>query len=150
MSRLTVVFTRRRWNPVSWLIRWAMPRSRFSFALSSHAILVDGDDCYEATMLHGVRKVARAVALKNQIIVKETHYSVPDAAAGIQWAAGQVGTPYDFRGAFGLAFAPGRDWAQEDCWFCYEFVAAVLRSAGRPVFANLSHVGETALMAINP
>lgn len=150
MGTITVLFTRRKWNPVSWLIRWAMPRSRFAFALSSHAIVVDGDDCYEATMTYGVRKVAREVALKNQIVVRETPYTVPDAAAGIAWAAKQAGKPYDFRGALGLALAPGRDWHEDDRWFCYEFAAAVLRHSKRPVFANLSHVGETALMAINP
>lgn len=150
MSTITVLFTRRKWNVVSWLIRWAMPRSRFAFALSSHAIIVCGDDCYEATMLHGVRKVGRKVALHNQIVVREANYAVPNATAGIAWANEQIGAPYDFRGAFGLALAPGRKWAEDDSWFCYEFAAAVLRASGRDVFANLSHVGETALMAINP
>jgi hypothetical protein len=150
MNTITILFTRRRWNFVSWLIRWSMPRSRFALALSSHAIVVDGDTCYEATMLDGVRAVPRHVALKNQVLVKETRYTVPDPAAGIRWAYEQVGRPYDFRGAFGLALAPDRDWAEDDCWFCYELAAGVLQAAGRPVFANLSHVGETALMAINP
>lgn len=150
MRTITVLFTRRRWNPVSWLIRWAMPRSRFALGLSSHAIILDGDTCYEATMLHGVRAVPKYVALAGQVLVKETHYQVPDPAAGIAWVRSQVGRPYDFRGAFGLALAPDRAWAEDDCWFCYELAGAVLKHAGRPVFANLSHVGETALMAINP
>lgn len=150
MKTITILFTRRNWNPVSWLIRWAVPRSRFSLGLSSHAIVIDGDTCYEATMLHGVRAVPRHVALAGQVLVKETRYTVPDPAAGLEWLRGQVGRPYDFAGAFGLAFGPGRSWAEDDCWFCYELAAATLRAAGRPVFANLSHVGETALMAINP
>lgn len=57
---------------------------------------------------------------------------------------------YDFLGAFGLMLAPRRDWAGEESWFCYEFGAGWLRTAGRDVFANLSHVGEIALMSINP
>lgn len=150
MTSITILFTRRKWSLVSWLIRWAIPRSRFALALSSHAIVLAGETCFEATMLHGVRAVPRTVALKNQIVVKETRYTVPDAAAGLAWAQSQVGKPYDFKGAFGLALAPGRDWYDDDCWFCYEFAAAVLRYSKRPVFANLSHVGETALMSINP
>jgi hypothetical protein len=150
MNTITVLFTRRTWNPISWLIRWAVPRSRFALALSSHCIIDVGEVLYEAHMLHGVREVNRATALKGQTIVKETRYQVPDAAVGIAWAAAQVGAPYDWPGAIGLGLTPGRDWAQDDKWFCYEFAAGVLRAAGRPVFANLTHIGETALMAINP
>ena len=56
---------------------------------------------------------------------------------------------YDFKGAFGLSLAPGRHWAAADCRFCYEFDAGWPRAAGRDVLGNLSHIGETALMAIN-
>lgn len=150
MNTITVLFTRRRWNPVSWLIRWAVPRSRFALALSSHCIIVDGDRAFEATMLHAVREVSLAEAMQGQIVVKETRYQVPDAAAGIAWARAQVAKPYDFPGALGLGLTPGRDWKQDDKFFCYELAAGVLHAAGRPVFANLTHVGETALMAINP
>lgn len=150
MDQITALFTRRRFNPVSWLIRWAVPRSRFALSLSSHCIIDAGDFLYEASMLHGVRKVDRATALKGQTIVKETRYQVPDATAGIAWLDQQIGAPYDWPGALGLGLTPYRDWGQEDKWFCYELAAGVLRAAGRPVFANLTHVGETALMAINP
>lgn len=176
MSTITIMLTRRRWNPISWLIRYGMPRSRFALALSSHAIVFDGDICYEATMLHGVREVPRQVAMAGQHAVYEKRFSVPNRAAGIAWARAQVCTyqpnppkwlpkwlrsplavvlklarnNYDFKGAFGIAFAPGRKWQEDDCWFCFEFAAGVLRAAGRDVFADLSHVGETALIAINP
>ena len=149
-DRITVLFTRRKWNPVSWLIRFVVPRSRFALAMSSHCIVDAGDKMYEAHMLHGVREVDRATALNGQSIVKETCYQVPNAAAGIEWAAGQVGKGYDWGGAFGLGLAPYRDWSEDDKWYCYELAAGVLRAAGRDVFANLTHVGETALMAINP
>jgi hypothetical protein len=150
MNTITVLFTRRQWNPVSWLIRWAVPRSRFALGLSSHCIIVDGDRAFEATMLHAVREVRLTEAMQGQIVVKETRYQVPDAAAGIAWARAQVGKPYDFPGALGLGLTPGRDWLQDDKFFCYEYAAGALHAAGRPVFANLTHVGETALMAINP
>lgn len=150
MNTITVLFTRRKWNPVSWLIRWAVPRSRFALSLSSHCLIDDGDVMYEANMLHGVRGADRETALKGLTIVKETRYQVPDRAAGIAWAKAQVGAPYDWPGAMGLGLTPYRDWKQGDKWFCYEYVAGALSAAGRPVFENLTHVGETALMAINP
>lgn len=150
MSTITIIFTLRRWNLISWLIRWVMPRSRFALALSSHAIVVGPDQCYEATMLYGVRPVDFVRALEGQTIVRTIRFQVPDVMAGIAWVEAQCGKGYDWRGAFGLGLAPGRNWAEGDCWFCYELAAGVLQAAGRPVFANLSHVGETALMAINP
>ena len=173
---VTLLFTRRRRNAVSWLIRWAMPRSRFALALSSHAIIAIGDTCYEANMLHGVRSGRREYILEGQLVVRERAYRVPDLAAGVQWVEqqlcryrpampkwipaafhGPVGTimvalnsNYDWRGALGLSLAPDRDWAEEDVFFCYELAAAFLRACGREEFSELSHVGETALLAINP
>lgn len=150
MKTIRVIFTRRRWNPVSWLIRWAVPRSRFALGLSSHCLIDSGVAVYEAHMLKGVRCVPLEVALKGAIIVKITEYQVPNPVAGYKWASEQVGTPYDWPGALGLGLTPGRDWKQDDKWFCYEYVAGVLQAAGRPLFANLTHVGETALMSVNP
>ncbi|HEX9173860.1 MAG TPA: hypothetical protein VF861_14500 [Telluria sp.] len=175
-DRITVLFTCRARNPISWLIRWTVPRSRFALALSSHCLVDAGDVLYEATMLYGVREVDRATALRGATVVKQTRYQVPDAAAGLAWARSQLcryepklpawfpawvrpgcsallklcNNNYDWGGAAGLGLAPGREWADESAWYCYEFVAGVLRAAGRPVFAQLSHVGETALMAIDP
>ena len=101
-------------------------------------------------MLHGVRCASYDVAMKGQTVVKIAEYQVPNAAMGLAFAASQVGTPYDWPGALGLGLTPGRDWKQDDKWFCYEFAAAVIQAGGRPLFANLTHIGETALMAINP
>ena len=176
MHTVALLYTRRQRNPISWLIRWAMPRSRFAFALSSHVIVVARGRYYEATMLTGVREVDEATALLGQTIVRHREHFVPDLDDGIAWARGQLCTyqaaapawlpqhvqrvwaavqlfrnnNYDWRGALGLSLAPGRDWAAEDDWFCYEFAAAFLRACGRPVFEELSHVGETALLAISP
>ena len=150
MNTITLHYTRRPWNPISWLIRWAMPRSRFALALSSHVIVQIGAWCYEATMLHGVRRVRPTEALRGQLVVRRVDYQVPDVSEAIRFADDQVGAGYDFAGAFGLSLAPDRDWADPSSWFCYEFAAAVLRAAGRAVGINLSHVGETALLSLNP
>lgn len=150
MQTITLLFAHRKWNPISWLIRWAIPQSRFALAMSSHCLVDDYDLIYEANMLHGTRGVARDVALDGLTIIKSITYTVPDAAAAIAWAKSQVGKPYDWLGAFGLGLAPYRNWAEDDKWFCYEFGAGVLRAGGRDEFANLTHISEIALMAIKP
>lgn len=150
MDSITLLFTKRRFNPVSWVIRWAIPRSRFALAMSSHCLIDGGDAIYEASMLHGVRRADRATALAGLTTVATVTYSIPSRAAAIMWLNAQVGKPYDWAGAFGLGLAPYRDWASDNKWFCYELGAGALRAAGRSVFSNLGHVGETALMAIEP
>lgn len=150
MEQITLLFTRRRWNPVSWLIRWAVPRSRFALSLSSHCLIDAGDFVYEANMLHGVRCALKSDALAGLTIVKSVTYSVPSRGRAMDWLDAQIGKSYDWHGAFGLGLAPYRNWSNPSKWFCYELGAGALRAAGRPVFANLSHVGETALLAIEP
>lgn len=171
---ITLLFTKRRANPVSWLIRWALPRSRFALALSSHCIIDAGAEAIEATMLHGVRAVSREVALRGQTVVRSKTYAVEDAEAGLAFVRSQVCTyqpkvprwlptwaalalaalltlrnnNYDFGGALGLGINPDRNWADPSKWWCYELGAAAIRAAGRPVFSDLSHITETALLAL--
>lgn len=40
----------------------------------------------------------------------------------------QEGKPYDMTGI--LAFVLGRDWQEEDSWFCSELIAAALSACG--------------------
>jgi hypothetical protein len=145
---IRVVFTRRKRNIGSWLIRWALPRSRFSLALSSHALIVDGDYYIEAHMRYGVRRSKDG--LTGLDIVKAVNFWVPDAELGIAWARNQVGKKYDWPGAFGLALDPGRDWQDPDSWFCYELAAGVIVNSGRDAFASKGHITETTLFSIKP
>lgn len=149
-DKITVIFTKRNWNPVSWLIRWCIPRSRFHLSQSSHCLIVDGDYLIEATMMHGVRRVLIADAMKGQTEITRVVYNVADAEAGIRWLRNQVGSKYDFKGALGLALSPYRDWKEDDCWFCYELAAAALAKAGKDIFKSYGHITETNLMAIKP
>lgn len=148
MTELTIVFTKRRWNLGSWLIRWALPRSRFALAISSHCLIQDGDHYIEAQMMGGVKRTIDA--LKPQTVVKVVKFQVPDAAAGLAWARSQVGKPYDFAGAFGVALAPDRDWCEPDTWFCYELAAATMVNAGRDAFTERGHITEATLLSLNP
>jgi uncharacterized protein YycO len=150
MQTIRVIFTKREWNPVSWLIRWVLPRTRFYLAHSSHCLIVDGDHLIEAHMLYGVRREPAIVALAGLTIVKSIEYQVPDADAGLQWARGQCGKRYDFTGAVGIGLAPDRSWHEDDAWFCYELAAAAIVKAGRDIFADVGHISESALLAIKP
>ena len=175
-DQVTLLFTRRRRNPVSWLIRWMKPRSRIALALSSHVIIAIGDTCYEANMLTGVRKGKRADILKGQTIVRERVHYVPDLAAGVAFLESQLCTyvptaprwvpaplrplacavllminnNYDFGGALGLGLAPDENWADPSKWFCYELAAAFFKACGRDLFDELDRICETALLAISP
>jgi hypothetical protein len=127
-----------------------MPRSRFAWALSSHCLIEDGQYTIEAHMLHGVRRVLRDVAMKNLVIVGIVDYRVPDREAGMQFIRSQVGGKYDFKGAFGLALAPDRDWLEPGSWFCYELAAAGITNAGRDAFAYTGRITEQVLLSIKP
>lgn len=150
MSKITVIFTKRNWNPVSLAIRYCIPRSRFSLALSSHCLIEDGDYIIEASMTHGVRRELKSVAMKGLTAVATVEFNVPDAEAGLKWARTQVGSEYDFKGAFGLALKPYRNWKEDDCWFCYELAAMTLVKAGKDCFRSAGHITESTLLAIKP
>jgi hypothetical protein len=150
MQTITVIFTKRKWNPVSGAIRWAIPRSRFHIAKASHCLIQDGEYVIEASMTHGVRRTLMVDAMRGLAITDVVKFQVFDAEAGLTFARSQVGRKYDFKGAFGLALYPGREYTEDDSWFCFELAAAALKAAGRDVFRASSHITGTMLQAIKP
>lgn len=155
MTNLSIILTKAA-NPGSLAIRYALPRSRFALAKSSHAIVVDGDYGIEARMAFyadgkwqsGVRRVPLAQAIGGASIVAQLDFAVPDKQAGLNFARNQIGKDYDYRGAFGLAIAPDRDWQQDDAWFCYELGAATVHAAGRILFSSTGHITERELLGV--
>jgi hypothetical protein len=151
MTKIVVVFTKREWNPGSYAIRWALPRTRFHVARASHCLIKDGDYFIEASMTHGTRRVLADEALNGLTIVATIEFEVPDAEAGLAWGRTQVDKPYDYSGALGLAVAPDRDWMEPDKWFCFELAAAIMAHAGRDAFRDdAGHITGAMLMAIKP
>lgn len=149
MSVLRILFTRRS-NPASWMIRYAVPRSRFALARASHCLIADGDRVIEANMLHGVRRVEAEEAMDGLVLVRSVDYQVPDAEAGLSWARSQDGKAYDWFGAFGIAISPDRKWQEDDKWFCFELAAAALVKAGLDVFSDVGHINGEHLLMLNP
>ena len=150
MEDITLVFTKTLWNPLSWFIRWLLPRNRFALALSSHVYVVYNDEEYvEAVFPKGVQKVKKEKALKGLKVVKTKTYKVPNKEAGMQFLQEQIGKKYDTKAAIGLGLDQDRDWNDDEKWYCYELAAGVLRASGLKIFSDLSHVTETALLAID-
>lgn len=153
MDRVTVVFTKSNLSPISWLIRWALPRSRFALALSSHCLVKignekDGYRTFDMGFKMKLTEVEWEKAMKDRVVVATRTYLVPNLEMGIAWAREQIGKDYDIKGAFGVAIAPGRDWSSEEDWFCYEFAAAFLKACGLDIFNSLAHITETALLSL--
>lgn len=109
-----------------------------------------GNDLVHASMLRGVIKQPYQEAMKGQYIVALRVYNVPDVEAGIKWLDNQIGKPYDWKGAFGIALDPYREWREDDSWFCHELCAGFLAACGKKTFLNYGHVTDTALLMVNP
>jgi hypothetical protein len=64
------------------------------------------------------------------------------------FAASQIGKPYDSPGIFAFAF--GRDWRQDESWFCSELVSAALETAKiiKPIYTAYAKVTPSALADI--
>lgn len=148
MDKLTIVFTKDLWSPISWLIRWTLPRSRFSLALSSHCYIQDGNDFYQVLPFKGVHVVTETEMLMKDKVVCKLEYQVPNRNKSIEFLKSQLGKGYDYKAAIALGLRPGRDWDDDNKWFCYELAGAALMHGGREEFNNVFHVNEIVLMSI--
>lgn len=150
MQTIKIIFTKSPWSVVSWIVRWALPRSRFALGLSSHCYILneETDFVYEADLFEGVRYKNRLEAMRGTIVVATREFSVISKQAGFDFLNKQIGKKYDLKGSIGLGLKPERDWEEDDAWFCYELAAAALKAAGFDVFENVSHVNETVLLSL--
>ncbi len=73
-----------------------------------------------------IRKPDYATFIRKLIVPLPCEWPILDAFNNFIHA--QIGKPYDSTAI--LAFAFGRDWQEEDSWFCSELVAAALSKAG--------------------
>lgn len=147
---ISIYYVRRGWwSPVDQLIRWALPRTRFAWARASHSIVSWGQVAVDATMLHGVRARNLSDALKGHIVVDVRCYWVPDVESAKRFAQAQVGKGYDFKGAFGIALDPEREWLEDDKWFCHELSGATLWAGGYKLLRKVGHVTDTHLLMLN-
>lgn len=94
--------------------------------------LAVGNEAIESAMFAGVRRryLAELIAASSAHGIVEL--PVRDAAAVIAAAESQIGRPYDWLGALGLALRRG--WQDRRAWFCSELVAWAADAAGSPWF----------------
>ena len=106
----------------------------------SHCALDTGTGTViEARMLDGVvetpwRDFADRYA--GQLVMVGHECQRPEA--GIAWARGQLGKPYDWLADLGFAFHR-KSWQDEGRWECAELVEAALIQAGRNRFREAPH-----------
>jgi len=76
-------------------------------------------------------------------VVIEIPCTPAQEAIALEFAHAQIGKPYD-RTAI-LAFVAGRDWREEDSWFCCELELAMLETAGlcEKLYAPLNKIMPT-------
>ncbi|MFL9810025.1 hypothetical protein D7249_17760 [Stutzerimonas stutzeri] len=132
MATVRVLFTRRR-HLGSLAIRLG------TWSAWSHVDLVD-DRGGEPILVGAVAPagvaltpMAERLALASRAVLVE--FTVPDSDAVLDAARSQLGKPYDWLGIAGIALR-GRDWQEDDCWFCSELVAWAFSEAGFPLFRS--------------
>jgi uncharacterized protein YycO len=88
----------------------------------------------EAAAWHGVieRPLDLFLAGTSQAAVRGI--ALPDDAAAIAFARAQVGKPYDWAGAIGLALR--REWDDAAAWFCSELIEGAAAAGGRKRFVH--------------
>lgn len=130
MQTLTVRFTTKwPYNPASWLIAHATGSRKWS-----HVMAIVGDTVYESVIFYrengklktGVRKVPIDVAMRGVVGFVDMTVPVPNLKDSVEWAERMVGRKYDFFGAIGLPFLASDDWANDNEWWCSEFVFMML------------------------
>jgi hypothetical protein len=125
MDALTLRFTT-KWplNVASYLIARGTGSK-----MCSHVMLIREGMAYEATMLHGCRKVPLDVAMDGVAKYQDMALAVPDLETGLAWIEEQMGKAYDYA-ALLLPVLASDDWADDSKWWCSELVFMCLLKAG--------------------
>lgn len=126
---MQVIFCRRN-NAGSWALR-AVLRSSWSHC----GIVTPQGMVIHAAAFHGVIRQPLTEFADGVSHFAVRDIALPDDAAAIQWALSQVGKPYDWLGALGIA-ANTRQWQEPDAWFCSELVEAAAAAGGRQRFIH--------------
>lgn len=130
-------------------IRWFTSGSfsHASFLLDDGRLLDSRDDILNGcpTGVH-YRTVADEPA--PIVLVLSLPCTTTQKRLALNFAIQQIGKPYDSIGIWGFAF--GRNWREQDSWFCSELCAAALEQAGifKPIYGASSHISPNTLADI--
>ena len=130
LEKVKLVFAKGR-HPYSYLVRLRY-QSRWS-----HVGIVIGDEIWEAAHPTGVHPIPIKDFIARYGIDR---IDVVEAYAMPGWqerARSQEGKEYDFWGAAGLGFGT-RNWADDDAWWCSEYIGFVLGTVRKDRVSRLS------------
>lgn len=123
---MQVIFCRRR-NLGSLLLRTGM------LSAWSHCGIVTPEmTVIEAAAWHGVRERPFAEFLADKSRYSLKTIELPSDALAIAFARKQIGKPYDWAGAIGIAL--NRCWEDQSAWFCNELIEAAAVAGQRRRF----------------
>lgn len=106
---------------------WARPIKWFSHGEFCHVdIVADDGALIGARPIRGVARRPPNYLPFTRTLIVDVPVTGQDQATAFLDA--QIGKPYDFTAIGG--FLRGRDWREDDSWFCSELVAAVLERGG--------------------
>jgi uncharacterized protein YycO len=100
----------------------------------SHCGIVFGDNVIQAAAFKGVVGTPLAEMIAEASTYAFRDFDGVDDEKAHAFALAQIGKPYDWPGAAGLALH--REWEEDDSWFCSELVEAALVAGGRTRFVN--------------
>lgn len=106
---------------------------------SHMALVLPGDRVIESVKATGVRIRRLDSLLEDAWHYSLMHLEVPDENAAVDFAMKQVGKPYDTMGLVGFGF--GRDWQQDDKWYCSELGMTILHHGGITLAGQYRRVG---------
>lgn len=107
----------------------------FQWSSWSHCgIVLPDNTVVEARAFEGVvhRPLSALIAQSSAWSFKDI--PLPNDEAAHAFALSQVGKPYDWTGAIGIALR--REWHESDAWFCSELVEAAAMAGGRERFVQ--------------
>ena len=128
MNRVQVLFTKHE-NISSWVIRAA------TMSPWSHVAVPHGDYLVESVAFHGVRaaKIQDTLRLADSYVFAEIKTPLTQAQV-FSACLSQVGKDYDYGAVLGMPF--GRDWQEDDKWFCSELTEWGFVVNGAPNFST--------------
>lgn len=126
------------------IIRW------MTGSVWSHAALIADDGRAIEAVWPRVRMTTPAKIANSHTAYTFVDIYCQNEQLALDHAFDQIGRPYDITALFG--WLTGRDWQEEDSWFCSELVAWAFAQGGSPLFreGTLSRVTPQHLWMLRP
>lgn len=123
--RYQIQIVTNRWNPISMAIRFS------TRSWASHVEFVDVERAATLGARHdGVKERPYFIDHYSRI----ERFTAGNIGHAYEWAATQIGKPYDYSAITGIAF--DRNWHDESRWFCSELVVEAFVKISSPILST--------------